>query len=316
MLPRPGLAVVDLNPCAMFRMLWLFLLLLPLCWLLLSRCVPKQKGLTPNNYLISEGDRPWVIAHGGAKLLFPENTMVAFNGALALAVDALEMDVCMTADEVLVTHHNLTIDATSDGQGELISYSYSDLLAFNFGAQFTALDGSQPYRDTLIQLPRLVDVFDAYPNTYFIVELKNTGEAGKRAAERLQSIIQNAGVRERVVVASFDDKVIKHFYDITNGQVPISGAEGEVKDLVFSGLSAMEFLFRPKASVVQIPTKSAGINLASRRILRSLHRRDIAVQYWTINDPEEMRELIELGADGLITDRPDLMWDLLRDLGF
>jgi glycerophosphoryl diester phosphodiesterase len=299
----------------MIRIIWLLLGLVGL-WLLLSRCVPKQQGLTPNRYLIGEGERPWVIAHGGAKALFPENTMVAFDGSVALAVDALEIDVCMTADEVLVTHHDLTIDATSDGSGEVISYLYSELLAFNFGHRFTALDGTQPYRDSPIQLPRLIDVLNRYPEMDFIVEIKDAGENGKRAAERMQSVIANAGVADRVVVASFHDEVMKHFYEITSGQIPISGSEGEVKDLVFSGLTATEWLYRPRASLVQIPTESAGINLASKRVIKSLHRRDMAVQYWTIDDPAKMRELIDLGADGLITDRPDLMWDVLREMGY
>lgn len=296
-------------------MLYLLLGLLAL-WLLLSRCVPKQEAFTPNPYRIGEGERPWVIAHGGAKALFPENTMIAFDGSVALEVDALEIDVCMTADEVLVPHHDLTIDATSDGNGPLIDYTYAELLAFNFAANFTDLDGNRPYEDTLVQLPRLIDVFNAYPGMHFIVELKNQGDNGKRAAERMQSIIANAGVGERVVVASFHDDVLAHFYDNTNGQIPISGSEGMVKDLIFSGLTAMEFLHRPQATLVQIPTEGAGINLASQRIVRSLHRRDMAVQYWTINDPDEMRDLLALGADGLITDRPDLMWELLREMGF
>jgi glycerophosphoryl diester phosphodiesterase len=299
----------------MIRFLWILLGLAGL-WLLLSRCVPKQQGLVPNRYRLGEGERPWVIAHGGAKQLFPENTMVAFDGSAALNVDALEIDVCMTSDEVLVTHHDLTIDATSDGSGEVISYLYSELLAFNFGYNFTALDGSQPYRDSLVQIPRLIDVFNRFPGQDFIVEIKDAGDTGRRAAERMQSVIANAGVADRVVVASFHDEVMQHFYEITNGQIPISGSEGAVKDLVFSGLAATEWLYRPKAALVQIPTEGAGINLASKRVINSLHRRNMAVQYWTINDPAQMRELIDLGADGLITDRPDLAWDLLREMGY
>ena len=65
-----------------------------------------------------------------------------------------------------------------------------------------------------------------------------------------------------------------------------------------------------------IPTKNSGINLASKRVINSAHRRNMAVHYWTINDKEEMKHLVELGADGLITDRPDLMKEVLREMGF
>ena len=78
----------------------------------------------------------------------------------------------------------------------------------------------------------------------------------------------------------------------------------------------MEFLYRPKASIIAIPTSNSGVNLASKRVIKSAHRRKMAVHYWTINDKEEMKKLIELGADGLITDRPDLMKEVLEELGF
>ncbi len=281
----------------------------------LMACVPQQEVLTTNPYLVGEG-RPWVLAHGGAKDLFPENTLVAFDGSMALEVDALEIDVCMTADEVLVTHHDLTIDATSDGVGEVISYTFDELQDFNFGYDFTDLEGNQPYQDSPVRIPGLETVFLRYDNVHFVVEIKNRGENGKRAAELMYDLIRSTGVEGRVVVASFSQEILNHFIEVSNGEIPISAAEEEVKDFVFSGLSGMEFLYGPEAVMFQIPRSSAGIPLDAKRLIKSAHRRRMAVQYWTIDDPEEMRRLIELGVDGLITDRPDLMWEVLRDMGY
>lgn len=288
--------------------------------LLLLGCAPKQRMLEPNPYLIGEGERPWILAHGGAKDLWPENTMPAFEGSVNdYAVDILEIDVCMTADEVLVPHHDLTIDARSDGSGDLIGYTYTELQQFNFGHHFTPLDqpDTYPYRSNPVRIPTLEEVLNTFRDeVHFVVEIKNRGENGRRAGELLRDLIEATGVSDRVIVASFHQDVLDYFQEITEGEIPLSTAQEETENFVFSSLGNMEFLYRPQAVATQIPTSSAGINLASRDLIESAHRRGMAVHYWTINDKVTMRELIELGADGLITDRPDLMRELLTDMGW
>ncbi|RMG72201.1 MAG: glycerophosphodiester phosphodiesterase [Bacteroidetes bacterium] len=282
----------------------------------LSGCVPQQPHFPEAAFRIEAEARPWVIGHGGAKDLAPENTLLAFDTAYAIGVDMLEMDVCMTADEVLVTHHDETIDRMSDGSGRVIELTYADLLAFNFGEDFRDLNGDQPYAGGYVPIPTLEQVLSRYPDVSFNVELKNQGENGRRAAERLWALIQRLGLEDRILVASFHDEVLAHFRDISGYKVPTSSAESETEDLVFSGLSAHEYLVRPRAVALQLPTESAGIPLGTTRVVRSAHRRNMAIHYWTINDPDEMRRLIQLGADGLITDRPDLMWEVLHDMGW
>lgn len=289
---------------------------IPLALLFVSGCVPEQQAIKQNPWRIEEGARPWVIAHGGAKELWPENTMQAFKGAAALGVDALEMDVNLTRDNVLVTLHDATIEGSSDGEGRAIDFTYNELQAFNFGEKFAGLDGNFPYKDSLVRIPRLADVLAAFPGKPMLIEIKNTGTDGERAAQELRDLINAYGAADRVLIAAFDDDVLDYFTKITTGSVLISAAEEETTDFVFSGLSGMEYLFRPDAAVVAIPTSSAGINLSLSRIINSAHRRNMAVQYWTINDKEEMRMLIERGADGLITDRPDIMKALLTEMGF
>lgn len=101
-------------------------------------------GMAGNPFLRPEGAAPFVVAHGGCKHLFPENTMAAFDGAVALGVDMLEMDVRLTADSVLVTHHDDTLRRTSDGEGLIIGYTLEELGRFNFGAKFAGLERSIP----------------------------------------------------------------------------------------------------------------------------------------------------------------------------
>ncbi|MEO0898801.1 MAG: glycerophosphodiester phosphodiesterase [Bacteroidota bacterium] len=282
----------------------------------LPACVPKQDLAPENIFRIEEGERPWVIAHGGAKDLFPENTMVAFKGSMEIGVDALEIDLALTADEHIVCHHDLTVDRTSDGEGKVIDYSLAELRGFNFGAKFKDIIGETPYTDTLIEVPLLSEVIESFPGTPLVIEIKDRGEDGKRHAELLKELLDNYNLEDRVIVASFSKEVLDYFLDITEGKYMISGSEDEVEDFVFSGLSGVGFLYHPKAMAVQIPMSQAGINMATNRIVNSAHSRNMAVHYWTIDDPADMELLIDLGADGLITDRPDLMWQVLEDLGF
>jgi len=279
-------------------------------------CVPEQDAIEVNPYRINEGDKPWIIAHGGAKQLFPENTMVAFSGAVQIGIDALEMDVCMTKDEMLITHHDLTIDRMSDGEGRVLDFTFQELLQFNFGEDFQDIDGNYPYREDTVLATKLEDVFTEYGNMPLMVEIKDKGEDGKRAAEVLKELINTHQIQNNIVVVAFSEEVLAYFYEITNGEILIGTSEEETKDFVFTGLSAMEFLYQPNASIVAIPTSNSGISLASKRVINSAHRRNMAVHYWTINDKETMRKLIENGADGLITDRPDLMKELLVEMGF
>jgi glycerophosphoryl diester phosphodiesterase len=286
------------------------------CILMLPGCVPKQDAIEANPYRLNKSDAPWIIAHGGSKKLFPENTMMAFRGSAALKVDALEMDVTMTKDEVLVTHHDLTIDRLSNGSGKVIDYTYEELLDFNFGYNFKDVDGNYPYQNDTIPIGKLADVFTEFNDWELMVELKDRGEDGKKAAEVLAEMIETYDLKDNIVVVAFSEEVLSYFHEITDGEILIGTSEEETKDFVFTSLSAMEFLYRPEATVVAIPTKNSGVNLASKRVINSAHRRNMAVHYWTINEKEEMRHLIEMGADGLITDRPDLMKEVLIEMGY
>lgn len=284
--------------------------------LLLGSCVPEQQLLPENRFLIEEGSRPWVIAHGGSKQLFPENTMMAFKGSYEIGVDALEMDIKITSDNILVCHHDQDIDRMSDGTGSLNDFTLEELKKFNFGDGFKDLNGNYPFQDTLIEICALEDVFDRFRGSYFVVEIKDRDDRGEKAAEVLYDLIEKYKLKDRIIVASFDDETLSHFSEISGSSVPISASEKEAKQFVITTKALVGIFYRPNAVAVQLPLEQAGLNLAKGHVIESAHRHNMAVHYWTINDPEIMEELIDLGADGLITDRPDLMNDLLSKMGY
>lgn len=292
----------------------LITVLLPILFLI--GCVPKQEQIATNPYIIGENGKPWIIAHGGSKDLFPENTMIAFQGSMAIGVDMLEMDVTLTKDSILVTHHDLTIDSRSDGEGAVIDFTFEELLQFNFGYNFKDENGDYPYRTQTVAITKLEAVMTTFPNTPMMVEIKNREADGRVAAEELWKLIQQYNFQNKIIVVAFDEATLAYFQDISNNEVLISTSENETEDFVFSALSAMDYMYVPTASMVAIPQESAGIDLTTKRIIKAAHRRKMAVHYWTIDDKEDMKKLIGNGADGLITDRPDLMQEVLEALGY
>ena len=265
------------------------------------------------------GEAPLVVAHGGAKHLNPENTMMAFDYAVNAKVDILEMDVALTKDTVLVTIHDLTIDDTSDSTGSVIDYTFQELQQFNFAYNFKDLDGNYPYRDTLVKIPSLKEILEKYPNEFMLIEIKDNGANGKLAAEVLLSLIVDYNMSKKVAAFSFSDEVMNHFHSINSAGI-FTGASLSDGLAFAAALEANPDTVLPlRYDVLAIPTSFTiplSISLDSDTIITAAHRNEVAIHYWTINEKEEMKSLIQKGVDGIITDRPDLMREALSEEGF
>lgn len=279
--------------------------------------IPVKDVISSNPFAISENNRPLIIAHGGAKDLFPENTMVAFDGSVAIGVDMLEIDVCLTKDNILITHHDKTIDDMSNGSGNIRDYTFEELQVFNFGDGFTDLDGNNPYADTIVSVTKLSDVFEKYPDLLYNVEIKDSGETGEKAASILYQLIIEYNLENQILVPSFNDDTINYFRELTNNSILTSSAREETKKYIYYHLAQLDnLIFDISYEAMQLPLSDSGVNLATKAIINDAHRRNIAVHYWTIDDKEIMKDLILMGADGIITDRPDLLNEVLTELGY
>lgn len=265
------------------------------------------------NYLC----KPLVIAHGGSKALFPENTMTAFDGSISIGVDALEIDVRLTKDGVLVAHHDATIDRTSNGCGAVADYTYEELAVFNFGYRFQDLGGNFPYKKTSIEIPKLIDIMHKYSHYPMILDMKDKGQLGKKASQVLKQTIDSFTTPPPLIVSSFNYKTIHNFRKITDGKIITGSSRKESIKYYFAYLFHLSSLIsNTPYQVVQIPKKVKFFCLANKKYIESFHKRNIGVQYWTINSKDEMRKLIKIKADGIITDRPDLMNEVLGELGY
>jgi glycerophosphoryl diester phosphodiesterase len=254
-------------------------------------------------------DRPLVIAHRGGALLFPENTLTAFHKAMELGSDILELDIWLTADGIPVVLHDGTIDRTTDGSGHVNEFTLMELQSFDAGYRFTPLDTPDefPYRGQGMHIPALREVFKAFPDTHVIVEVK---EERPEAAETLVQLVQEFDRVFLTMGASFHHSILRYFRDNLPEMITHASEQEIIPFLILSQLR-LEGLITPKYQSFNIPTKQGRILVANRSLIRAAERRNLFVGIWTINEPDDMIKLIERGAHGIITDRPDYTLDII-----
>lgn len=244
--------------------------------------------------------RPAVIAHRGGAGIAPENTLLAFAAGLAYS-EALELDVRLTADGQLVVIHDETVDRTTSGTGRVRELTVAQLKELDAGYWFTPDGVNYPYRGRGVEIPLLSEVLDAFPDVSLIIEIKDEDEEAARA---LAALLAEKGRAERVVVGSFNDRVIAAFRR-ASPQTPTTAAMGEaVRFLVLSRLG-LDSLVRVPWQSLSVPPRYGPLPVISSGLIEAAHRKGVPVHAWTINDLDEARRLAALGVDGIITDYPD-----------
>ncbi|MDP1547964.1 MAG: glycerophosphodiester phosphodiesterase [Anaerolineales bacterium] len=263
----------------------------------------------PNHpYYAADLNYPLVIAHQGGDNLWPGNTMFAFQNAVNLGVDALEMDLHITSDGILVLIHDETVDRTTDGTGDVEAMTYEELQQFDAGYDWSMDGGATfPFRDQGITVPILEDVFAEFPYMRMTIELKKTNTS---MTKPFCDLIRQYGMEDKVLVASFHDERIQEFRKECP-EVATSSARQETTVFVLMTKAFLGGYFTPHFFSLQVPQESGGITVMTPSFVKAAHARNLAVEPWTINDEETMRKLIEWGVDGIITDRPDLMLEIL-----
>lgn len=265
-----------------------------------------------------DNDRPLVMAHQGGQHLAPASTLEAFKNARDLGVDIIEFDIHMSKDGYLIPIHDPTLDRTTDGTGRINNLTLEEIQSVDAGAKFQDLDGEYSFRGKGISLPTVEEVFKEIPNMRWNIEIKDTNdpELYRPIAEKLWSLMEKYELEDKVLVASFDQNIIDTVLDVSNGKAIVAGGRQEVTKFVILHKLFLNGLYRPSVDAIEIPTKESIINLKDKKVIRGAQKQGMDVHYWTINDRETMKELIELGADGIITDRPDILIELLEELNY
>jgi len=256
-----------------------------------------------------QGLRPTLhIAHRGGAALAPENTRAAFDAAVQRwRTDMLELDVHLTRDGELVVAHDPTLQRCTDGEGRLADFTLAELQRLDAGYRFTPDGGNTfPFRGQGVRLPSLREVLRAYPGLRLNVELKPDTPGG---AEALVQEVRDNGAESRVCLGSEMDALgetllsllpeVAHFYP----REALSQAVVAVK----SG----EILPDSPYNVLDMPYRFGDVVLVDADFLAAAARAGKWVNVWTVDELEEMRTLVTLGVGGIMTDRPDLLRQVL-----
>ncbi len=249
-----------------------------------------------------------VIAHRGGRGLWPENTLYAFRRAVELGVDVLEMDVRQSADGELVIVHDETVDRTTEGSGPVSALPLARLRELDAGYRWSPDGGrTHPHRGSGLTVPSLREVFAALPQARMNLEIKVRGPG---LAGPLCRVIREHRMEHRVVVASFGQEAMDAFRAACP-EVATAATADEARRFFRLTALFLEPLFEPRAEALQVPERLGTLEVLTPRLVRAARRLNLKIEVWTVNEPDDMRRLIALPVDGIMTDYPDRLLALL-----
>lgn len=247
------------------------------------------------------GPRPRIFAHRGSAGTHPENTMASFQAAVDLGALYLETDVHLTRDGEVVVAHDPDLGRCCGGAGIIKETDYADIAKADAGYSFT-VDGKEfPFRGKGHRIPRLAEVLTAFPNAFFNIELKREDVSITEAALR---VIDAAKMRRRVLLASEHQARLDEIRAMAPG-IPTSLGYQEIGAFM-QAMATRDPAYQPKGDALQIPPEHYSWKLATPESLAMAHRHGVEVHIWTLNDEPAIREMLELGVDGIMSDFPAL----------
>ena len=258
---------------------------------------------------------PLIIAHQGGDGIWPGDTMFAFEKAVEIGADVLEMDAHITEDGQVVLMHDEEVDRTTEGTGLIEEMTLEELKQLDAAYKWSN-DGDKtfPYRGQGIQVPTLEELFRKFPQMHYVIEIKLTQNPIDQV---LCNLIRKHNMQDKVMVASFHDEAMQKFRD-TCPEIATSASRTEVRNFVLLGKVFLSGFVAPQYQSIQPPydpKESMNIPIMTPRFIREAHAKNIKVEPWTVDDPDLMKQYIEWGVDGIMTDRPDVMIDVLEELG-
>jgi glycerophosphoryl diester phosphodiesterase len=261
--------------------------------------------------------RPVILAHQGASAYAPSDTIESFRLGMQQGADIIETDVHMTKDGVLVLAHDETVDRLTNGTGAIEEMTLAELRQLDFGYKFSP-DGGQtfPWRGKGVQIPTLEEVFQQFPGVRVNLELKLSSKPMEPAVYEL---VKQYQMEDKVAIASFHPEPGPRYRALDGGVAVRSASERDMYTFAALWLPGLSFLWQPQVELFQLPVSQkvgpVEIRLDTPRLIKAAHRVGVKVHYWTINDEATMRHLLAIGADGIITDRPDLAQKVMTEMG-
>jgi len=231
-------------------------------------------------------------AHRGGAAEATENSIEAFRRAIGLGYAHLETDVRPTSDGVAVLHHDASLDRTTDQRGRVSALTWDRVRRARLA------DGTSPLR--------LEELLEEFPGVHVNLDVKESG-----SVLAMVDAVRRCAAHERICVTSFSARRLDRARDLLPDGVETAAHPGEVLAL----RALPRFTALPRASRIQVPVSAFGVSLTSATFIARAHRLGLAVDVWTIDDVDEMHRLLDLGVDGIMTDAPTVLRDVLRSRG-
>ncbi len=305
-------------------------------FLLIVNIIPPKKVMEKNPFIKEKGALPMIAAHRGGGVSNPENTLMAFRAAVnEYGIQICETDLWMTSDGHLVYSHDSTINRMACPEGAekvtIAEHTLAELKTYNMGYNFKDPDtGAYPYRNSTeaeqqakgLKILEFHELLEEFYNTkkdlLFIVEIKNGGQTGYEAANIIDKTLTERfpDYKKNIVIGTFHPEIEE---DLKNNHPSLmrgASTSGAAK-FVITQMLRVNLFSGADFTCLQIPMsytiKGIKLDLTPKTYIERAHRRNIAVQFWTINDADEMRFLIERGVDAIMTDDPKLLKQVLSE---
>jgi len=250
---------------------------------------------------------PRVFGHRGSAGTHPENTLESFRAAVAAGIQYLEFDIHMTRDGEIVVAHDEHLKRMCGLDRVIPEMTYAELATADAGQMFTIDGATFPFREKGIRVPQLAEVLAEFPKLRMIVEVKQIAPS---LVAPMLDVIDRAGMRRRVLVASEHQQPLDEVRKLAP-EIPTNFSYLESGGFL-QAMASRDANYRPPGDALQIPRSYESWQLVTPESVGFAHRIGLEVHVWTVNEEAEMRELLDLGVDGLISDYPRRLLDVIR----
>jgi glycerophosphoryl diester phosphodiesterase len=248
---------------------------------------------------------PRLFAHRGASGAYPENTMPAFQAACTTGIPNIELDIRMTHDEELIVIHDEDLERVAGQSGVVSEMTVAEVRRADAAFRFSADGVDFPFRGREICVPTLREVLNAFARQFFVIEIKQVAPS---LVTRLLILLRETGMLRRVLIASEHQQPLDEVRRLAPA-IPTNFSAHEVGQFVMS-LPPGGPSFDPSGAALQIPPEHESWKLVTPECVDAAHRLGVEVHVWTVNGAAQMRELLALGVDGIISDYPALLLEV------
>lgn len=288
-------------------------------------------------------ENPWPerrvlnISHRGGAAEFAENTLFAFHEALAAGTDVLEMDTYVTSDGEIVVIHDSTVDRTTNGEGAVKDLTLAEIKELDAAHWFVPgrhttrnaeedeyifrgvatgdsplPEGYEHYEPNDFTIPTLREVLETFPEVWLNIEIKTGPPTDASYAQQVADLLAEFDRTDDVIVVSFVDTVVEEF-KVLAPEVSTATATGQTGVFWATAQGPAPGAPNPRYHALQVPIEFLGLTVVTEDFVERAQASDLAVHVWTINDPDTMRWLLDIGVDGIMTDRPSLLAEVLAE---